>query len=190
MQIISEELQSLGNEERATLKRIRDKKLFFWLGAFLALIAILAFGYFFSLDEQEHGSRRNFLETSGSEDRAAKFQRIAPYALLFFFVCLCIYFIRYYLRSVNPFMKDFKHDKKKVIQFQPESYKTPYFDTFYLRTNSPKKPMLRISREMYKAIQPGVTGVLCMLPNSRFVLSLKVGTETMEFNEKNTILDL
>lgn len=190
MQIIHEELQPLDSEESATLKRIRDKKFYFWLIAYLVLIAVLIIGYVYAQTEAEYGSSRGMFKHSGSEEKAERFARVGPYMILFFFSCLSVFFIRYYLRTVHPFMKDFKLGRKRAIQFNPESYKTPYFDTFYLRTHFPKKPMLRISREMYNAIQPGVIGKVSMLPNSRFVLSLEVGNEIMKFNEKNTILDM
>jgi hypothetical protein len=49
--------------------------------------------------------------------------------------------------------------------------------------------MLRISKEMYLAIQPGVTGQVAQALHSKFFFSLSVGKETMEFNERNTIIE-
>lgn len=187
MQIISEELQPLDDSERQIIKRICNKKILFWLAAYIALLSLLIEAYFRFIGDSD------ITDIPGNVDfdfeEAERRRRVGPIMISFFLVCLTTYFYFYYSRSIRPFVKDLKKGIKRVVRFIPETYKTPFFDNFYLVTGSGKRP-LRISMEMYNAIQPGVIGNVSMLLNSRFILAMKVGSETMEFNEKNTILDL
>lgn len=190
MHIITETSQPLTDEEKSTLKKILDKKSLMVGVSYFVLAALLVAAYFWGLDEAEYGSTRGMAKVSGSEEAATRFQKVAPFVIAFFFILLTFFFWRIYRRSILPFRKYLKHGMKTVIYFNPESYKTPYFDTFYLRTGSRKKPMLRITRELFNAIQPGVTGTISRAPHSQFVLALEVAGQKMVFNERNTIIDI
>ncbi|MBL7740724.1 MAG: hypothetical protein JNK14_16010, partial [Chitinophagaceae bacterium] len=111
---------------------------------------------------------------------------VAPYVFLFFFIVLTVYFVSYYRKSVHPFIKDLKEGIKELLYFPAESYKTPFFNAYYIKTPSKKNAMIRVSKEMYDSIQPGSKGCLCLSPRARFVFFIEVAGKKIEFNEKNS----
>lgn len=181
MQIIHEEFEPLDSKERSLLKRLRNKKQLYILAAYIGIAAVFMRAYF--------KAKEIYVIMEDNVEDAERAARMLPFVFGFAYLMLTIFMLRFYITAVLPLGKDLKKGMKKIISFYPESYKTPYFDNFYLNTAIRKHPMLRIDQDMYDAIQPGTTGFMSKAPYSNFILSLKVGNAVMEFNEKNTIID-
>ncbi len=170
------EQKPLTPEEKRILKKISDKKLLFIAGSYVAFLAILVLAWIEKwFDSVGHG-----------EEDTARFKLVAPYVFSFFFILLTVYFVNYYRKSVRPFIIDLKEGFKELLYFPAESYKTPFFNAYYIKTPSKKNAMIRVSKEMYDSIQPGVKGCLCLSPRARFVFSIDVAGKKVEFNEKNS----
>jgi hypothetical protein len=180
LRIIHREQIKLSPEEREKLSRIRLRKTIFLLGAYLAITAVLLLVY---LTGWIGGSNI-------TAEKMLRYQRATQILIGISFVLITIFFIVYYFKAVYPYTRDLKKGMKTVSWFYPAAYKTPYFDSFFLKTGSRKKPMLSIPQELYDAIRPGVLGCILFAPTSRFVLSLDIDGRQIEFNEKNFDLEL
>src|SRR5215212_3745515 len=86
------------------------------------------------------------------------------------FLIFTILFLVYYFRTIYPYTRDLKRGLKTVSWFYPVPYKTPFFENFFLKTGSPKKPALSIPKHLYEAVQPGVLACIMFAPSSRFLL--------------------
>jgi hypothetical protein len=180
MKIISREQMELTAEERQVLIGIRKRKFIFLATAYAALVAILSVIYITG----------NVKSVGLSVERATRFKVATHVFAEVVFIVVTIVFIIAYIRTIHPYTRDLKKGIKTISWFYPSAYKTPYFDSFFLKTGSKKKPMLSISRDMWDAIRPGVLACILFAPTSRLVLSLDIDGHRMEFNEKNSDLEL
>lgn len=178
--ILLQEEKTLSVNEEVILQRIWKKKILFIGATYLAFVVVLVVAWVYG---PEIAARNEY------EERL-RYEKLAPPLIIFFFVLLTVYFIRYYLRSAHPFWKDVKKGVKELIYFEPKPYKTPFFDRYYIQTISKKRAMVQISKEMYDAILPGAKACIALSPYARFVFSIHVDDKTMLFNEKNSILDM
>jgi len=180
MKIINREQLQLNFKDREILAKVKRKKTLFLVKAYLALIAILVMIYLTgfvtssstSIDTIHRYQRATFILTAGS------------------FVLFTSLFIVHYFRRIYPYTKDLKTGLKTVSWFYPVGYKTPFFDHFFLKTGSPKKPMLPIPKHLYDTIEPGVLAFIVFAPASRFLLMLDVNGLQIEYNEESDGLDL
>ena len=180
MKIINREQLELNAADKKILTGVRRKKTLFIAAAYLALIGILAVIYLIS-----------FVKSSEvSIEKAERFKlAIRLLAGISFLVFTCFFIIHYY-RTIYPYTRDLKNGLKTISWFYPVSYKTPFFDNFFLKTGSRKKPMLAIPKYIYDAIQPGVLAFIAFAPTSRFVLLLDINGFQIEFNEVNSDFEL
>ena len=180
MKIINREQIALSPEERVILAKIRMKKTLFLLGAYMAIIAVILLASLTSWVGNENITI----------EKAKRYQLTTVLLSGFFLILLTVFFVIYYFKTVYPYTRDLKTGLKTVSWFYPAAYKTPYFDNFFLKTGSRKKPMFAIPRELYDAIRPGVLACILFAPSSRFVLSLDIDGWRLEFNESNSDLEL
>ena len=177
--VLLQEQKSMSPGEIRILQMIRNKKLLFIVSSYCTFLAILALGWLYG------GGR----SARWGEEEVRRYRYVAPIVIAFFFIVLTIYFVNYYLKSLYPYIKDIKRGVKELLYFEPDSYKTPFFDTYYIRTVSKKNSLVRISKELYDAIQPGCKACMAISPAARFVFSIDVNGKKMEFNEKNALID-
>jgi hypothetical protein len=180
MKIINREQIELTAEDRKVLTEVRRKKTLFIAAAYFALIGLLAVIYLIS-----------FLKSADiTIEKAQRFKvAVRLFAGISFLVFTCLFIIHYY-RSIYPYTKDLKKGLKTISWFYPVSYKTPFFDNFFLKTGSRKNPMLSIPKYVYDAIQPGALAFIAFAPTSRFVLLLDINGFQVAFNEENSDLEL
>ena len=181
MKIINREQIVLSSVERNILNKVRKKKTLSMLIAYLALIVLL-----FGID----------MLTKIKPSDEISFEKIQRFKTAIhilagssFIVITCV-FIFHYFRSIYPYTRDLKKGLKTISWFYPVSYKTPFFDNFFLKTGSRKKPMLSIPRNLYEAIQLGTLAFIVFAPASRFVLLLDINGQQIEFNEENSDFEL
>jgi hypothetical protein len=174
------EKKPLSQEERQILVKIRDRKLLYVVSTYLVLLAIIAFGIF---------KMKSRLQDDEENKQLPIFLAVAPYVFGVLFIGLTSYFAHFYYKVVHPFVKDLKSGTKDVIHFQPEPYKTPFFDAFYVRTPSQKNAMMRIDKEMYQLIRPDATASLTLSTYGRFVFSLEIEGRRLNFTEKDARVD-
>ena len=168
------------SEEQNILWRLRNRKLFFLVGTYLALSYVFIDGW-----------TRVYPGTYFEAVKELFRFRIYPtWFLLALFIILTVYFTSYFLKSVYPLIKDLKAGKKQVIYFIPGKYQTPFFAEYYLKTPSQKTPLIRINKEMYDSIQSDSTACISMSLYSRFVFSIEVNGIKEKFNYSTAIDDL
>jgi hypothetical protein len=169
--------QPLSNGEKYILETIRNKKLFYLLGGYIALLGILG---------------RVIYDLWSLSDRQLTLKMFinSPIMLItILFLILTAFFLKYYLDAVHPFTKDIARRKKNMVSFKVEGYKTPYFDEFFIQTPLKKKPLIKVTKEFYDAIQASSMAHIAVAPFSRFVFSIEAGNHKMQFNEKHFIIE-
>jgi hypothetical protein len=180
MKIINREQLQLNFKDRGILTKVRRKKTLFLLKAYLALITILVGIYL-----------TGFVTSSTTSiDTIHRYQRATLILTAASFILFTNLFIIHYFRRIYPYTKDLKLGLKTVSWFYPVGYKTPFFDHFFLKTGSLKKPMLPIPKYLYDTIEPGVLAFIVFAPASRFLFLLDVNGLQVEYNEENSELDL
>jgi len=180
MKIINREQIDLNFKDREILTKVKRKKTLFLVKAYLALIAILIAIYM-----------TGFVTSSTTSlDTIRRYQRATLILTLTSFFLITSLFIIHYFRRIHPYTKDLKMGLKTVSWFYPVGYKTPFFDSFFLKTGSPKNPMLPIPKHLYDTIEPGVLAFIVFAPASRFLLMLDVNGLQIEYNEESNGLDL
>ena len=180
MKIVNREQTELNETERGVLTRVRRKKTLFMMIAYFSLVIILALIFSISFFK-------------APDVAIEKAQRVKLSIQLLTGISLLIFtaiFIIHYYRSVYPYTRDLKKGLKTISWFYPDTYKTPFFDNFFLKTGSRKKPMLPIPKYMYDAAQPGALAFISFAPTSRFVLLLNVNGFQLEFNEETSDFEL
>ena len=181
MKIVSREQIELNDVDRKLLAKTRLKKTLFLLSAYGALLLILFVIY---LTGNVRGSG------IGSNEIFEKHHRATLILTIVAFTVITLIFSVHYFRVIYPYTKDLKAGLKTVSWFYPVGYKTPFFDHFFLKTGSVKKPMLAIPKYAYDAIQPGVLACIMFAPASKFLLSLDVNGFIVEYNEESGGMEL
>jgi hypothetical protein len=179
MKIVNREQIELNADDRKLLANTRRKKTMFLLTAYSALLAIL-FLVFLS----------GGLKSTGISEIEEKHHRATLILTLTSFIIFTILFVVHYFSAIYPYTKDLKRGLKTISWFYPVGYKTPFFDHFFLKTGSVKKPMLPIPKYAYDAIQPGILACIMFAPSSRFLLSLDINGFLVEYNEESGGMDL
>ncbi|HEX7846313.1 MAG TPA: hypothetical protein VF476_10985 [Chitinophagaceae bacterium] len=172
---LTQELAALSKEEMIILHRIKRKKLLFIGTTYISLVVLLPLSLIYGWGKSYRYSEK-IQETYWS---------VAPFGGLFFFIVLSVYFLKYYRKSVHPFLKDIKNKKKILLYFTPEVYKTPFFEEYFLQTEIEKRKRIRIGREMYQRINSDSLCCIHMAPQSQFIFQLSLDGETIAFSEKN-----
>jgi|KBSSwiS6_1023812.scaffolds.fasta_scaffold14778_2 hypothetical protein len=180
MKIINREQIELNAEDRRVLTQVRRKKTLFIIAAYFALIGLLTIIYLIS-----------FLKSADiTIEKAQRFKlAIRLLAGISFLLFTCLFIIHYY-KTIYPYTRDLKKGLKTISWFYPVSYKTPFFDNFFLKTGSRKRPMLSIPKYVYDAIQPGTLAFITFAPTCRFVLLLDINGFQVAYNEENSDLEL
>jgi predicted nucleic acid-binding Zn ribbon protein len=180
MKIVSREQIELNDADRKLLEKTRRKKTIFLLTAYSALIVILLLVFLTG----------GFKSSGGFSEIEEKHHRATVILTLTSFIVFTVVFIIHYIRAVYPYTRDLKNGLKTVSWFYPVGYKTPFFDHFFLKTGSTKKPMLAIPKYAYDAIQPGVLACIMFTPSSKFLLSLDINGFLVEYNEESGGMEL
>ncbi len=180
MRIVNREQILLTEVDKKLLAKVRLKRTLFLVIAYLSLTAIL---FLIFMTGQ-------FDFTGTSIEKSIRYRRATNILTGLLLIILTISFVVYYFKAIHPFTRDLKKGLKTVSWFYPAAYKTPYFDSFFLKTGSPKKPMLPIPKNLFDAIEPGVLAYILIAPASRFVFLLDIDGQQLEFNERNVVLDL
>ena len=176
---IREELP-FSESEISILRSIREKKLFYLITSYLALVGLLIYGYF---------DARARWYSEYDEEEQGRFETLWPYFFGVFFVALTVFFINYYFRLVRPYVKDIKNGMKEIIYFKADIYKTPFFSEYFIITPVKKRRRIRINTEMCKSIQTTGIASLTLAPYSSFVFEIDVGKSEIKFNETNEPID-
>jgi hypothetical protein len=176
----SESTQELTGIEKNILRKIRNLRTTFILSTYFSLSfgLIQAWTYIFG-DEPYWGLLELF-----------RFRFFLSQFVLLLFIVITVFFLRYYLKVVHPFVKDIKTGTKEVICFLPERYKTPFFSDFYLETPLKNKSLIKISQDLYDAIPGNPTACVSLSHHARYVFMVEIAGRQMKFKGDDAFVDL
>jgi len=162
----------LTKEEEAVLRKMKNKKLVFLFTTYLTLTGIIIYAWIY-------GVQRSY---RWGPDEVARAKKLAPFLMSFLFLLLTIYFYYYFKNSIHPLIKDLKSGLKKNHYFIPGKYMPPFVAEYYLKTPLSKIPLIKVDKDFYAAIQADSTACISYAPYSKFVLSVEVDREKINFN--------
>jgi hypothetical protein len=167
--IIKTEEQPLSGTDLSILTAKRNKQLSFLLYSYIPLAAILLYVF---IDGIAVISREKFpyQKMEFSDEEEARFHLVAPYVCAFLFLLLTIFFIRFYLQTLAPLIKDVKQKKKLLLHYIPEKTEMAFFNRYYLSSPVVKKQQVEISREDFMSLPQQGNLVIEVLPHSQTIL--------------------
>lgn len=181
---VQSEVKRLTSAEIDILKKIRQKKSRFFLSTLVGFLILIPIGWIYSTNTS--GIRYHRL----SENSIRRMAHLAPYFYLCVFLLITGYFIYYYYKLLYPFNKDLKEGIKEILYYDPGKYQTPFFAEYYIVTPISKRSRVKISKEIFDAINPGSTAAISYSIHSHFIFSIEVGDKEIEFNETNELADI
>jgi hypothetical protein len=168
--IIKTEEQPFDDSDLAFIETRRNKQFAFLVYSYLPLALICIYILINGLSVISRKKKYPWIESDAADKQATTFQEVAPYVCGFFLLMLTIYFVRYYLESVAPLVKDAKQKKKLLLHFMPEKTDMSAFNRYFLSTPVFKKQQVEITKEDFYAIPNGIPLILEMAAHSNIVL--------------------
>jgi hypothetical protein len=170
------EQQFLTGDEKRILKWIRNKRVGFILSAYgsLAYVFVEMWGPISFKDVILILTRAKFI----------------TYFFGALFLLLTIFFIKYFLKSAYPYMKDVKEGIKNIISFSPGKYKTPFFEDYYLETPIKKIALIKINKDLYDALEYSQTATIHISPHAKFVFYIEIAGKQIKFDGSHWLADM
>ena len=160
--ILNTEETLLSVEDRANLIRKRNKQLGYLLVSYIPLALILAYVFF-------SGPSASY---EMDDDDVKNFNIAAPYTCGFLFLLLTGFFIRYYLHTAAPLVKDLRKNKKLLLSIKVEKTDMSFFSKYYLSTPVRLEQQIQISKEDFYDISDDSRLILEITPHSQSMLRL------------------
>jgi hypothetical protein len=177
--IIKTEVQTLTDTDRSTLVNKRDKQLKFLLISYVPLALILAYVFIDGL-EVIYREKFPYAKHEINEEDVKNFDIAAPYVCGGFLLLLTGFFIRIFLQTTAPLIKDIKKNKKHLLSVNPEKTDMSAFNKYYITTPVFKKQQLAISRDTFSMISNTEPLILELAPNSLEILRIKSNGNEIE----------
>lgn len=163
--IFKTEEEPLSDADLSILGVKRKNQLIIFYSGFIPLAAVLLYVLYDGISVIENRSRHKF-----SEEDTERFYLVVPYVCGFCFLLLTGYFIYYYIRMLEPIIKDLKKKKKLLVHFIPEKTEMAFFGRFYLSSPVLKKRLVQVTYEDFCIILNGDPIILELAPHSRIML--------------------
>ena len=169
--IIRWEEHVLSETDRASLIAKRNKQIVFLLWSYVPLALILVYVFVNGL-AVIYREKYPYPKHEIDEEDITRFALVAPYVCGFFFLMLTFFFIRYYLQTAAPLIKDLKKSKKLLIYIKPEKTEMAFFNKYYISTPIRKKQQVQIDRDDFHNITDNNSLMLELAPHSQAILRI------------------
>jgi len=179
--IIKTEEQLLSESDQAGLIQKRNKQLIYLFSSYVPLALILVYVFINGLSVVYREKKFPYQKHEIDEDDISNFALVAPYVCGFFFLMLTLFFIRFYLQTAAPLIKDIKQNKKLLLAIKPEKTEMAFFNKYYITTPVQKKQQVQIDREDFNNITVHSHLILEMAPNSQIILRLTNNEKEIRF---------
>lgn len=173
--ILNIEENLLSVDDRAILIHKRNKQLRYLLVSYIPLALILAYVFF-------SGPSGVYRSHEADDDDVKNFSIAAPYTCGFFFLLLTGFFIRYYLQTAAPLVKDIRKNKKLLLSIKVEKTDMSFFSKYYLTTPIRAEQQIQISGEDFYSILDDSRLVLEITPYSQSILRLTNNEKQITFH--------
>lgn len=169
--IIKTEEEALSASDKTNLIAKRNKQLKFVSISYIPLALILAY-VFVSGPAAVYREKYPYPKHEITEDDISNFNTAAPYFCGFLFLLLTIFFIRHYLQSAAPLIKDIKGNKKFLSSVSAEKTDMGVFNKYYITTPIFKKQQLFVSKDDFYMISNSDPLILELAPHSLEILRI------------------
>jgi len=179
--IIKTEEALLSESDRANLTLKRNKQLTYLLSSYIPLALILVYVFINGLAVIYREKKFPYQQHEIDEDDITKFALVAPYVCGFFFLMLTLFFIRFFLQTAAPLIKDIKQNKKLLLYIKPEKTEMAFFNKYYITTPVQKKQQVQIDSEDFNNITGQSDLILEIAPHSQIILRLTNNGKEIRF---------
>lgn len=94
---------------------------------------------------------------------------------------LTLFFIRFYLQTAAPFIKDIKQNKKLLLYIKPEKTEMAFFNKYYITTPVQKKQQVQIDSKDFNNLTGHSNLILEIATNSQIMLRLTSNGKEIRF---------
>jgi len=178
--IIKTEEHLLSASDKTKLIDKRNKQLKFLSISYIPLALILAY-VFFSGPSVVYRDHYPYQKHEFTEEDISNFNLAAPYFCGFLFLLLTGFFIRYYLQTAAPVIKDIKGNKKFLLYVKTEKTDMSFFNKYYVTTPIFKKQQLSVSKEDFYNISDNDPLILELTPHSLEILKITSNGKEISF---------
>ncbi|WP_276503760.1 hypothetical protein [Terrimonas pollutisoli] len=169
--IIKTEEQPLSASDKTKLIAKRNKQLKYLSISYVPLALIIAY-VFFSGPAVVYREQYPYSKHEITEDDISNFNIAAPYFCGFLFLLLTGFFIRYFLQTAAPLIRDIKGNKKLLVYVNPEKTDMGFLNKYYITTPIFKKQQLAVSKEYFYMISNNGPLILELAPHSVEILKI------------------
>jgi hypothetical protein len=169
--ILKTEEQPLSETDRTNLILKRNKQLIYLLSAYVPLALILAYVFLNGLSVI-YREKYPYPKHEITDEDITNFALVAPYVCGFFFLLLTFFFIRYYLQTAAPLIKDIRKNKKHLLHIKPEKTEMAFFNRYYISTPIRIKQQVQIDKDDFHSINDSNPLILELAPYSQSILRL------------------
>jgi len=173
----------LSNDDQKLLKKGIQTQLDIFVPAYVAIVLISLYMWVEGPDSINTG-RDAWNQIQITPEVENNFWTAAPYVCSFIFLMATIFFLKYYLQTVRPVLRDLKNRKKKLVFFRPEKTDMSAFNRYYLTIPLSKDQLVEITQEDFFLINDA--GLLCLEigPDSQYILRLMYHGKEIKFFRK------
>lgn len=169
--ILKTEEQLLSVPDKTELIKRRNKQLVFLLLAYVPLALILLFVYLDGLSIINR-DRFPYQKHETTDEDIENFNLAAPYTCGVFFLLLSIFFVKIYIQTIAPLIKDIRKNKKLLLYIKPEKSDMAFFNKYYISIPIRNKQQVQINRDDFYSITNDSNLILELAPESQNILRL------------------
>lgn len=160
----------LTSDDLSRLQAFKWKQLKLIFIAYIPLSMILLYMLIDGMGTIERNKRTGRMELD--DEDITRFHEVVPWVCGFLFLMLTLYFLKLYLSSLAPVLKDLRRKEKTLLHFMTEKSDMATWDKFYLLTPIRKSQLVRVAREDFYQVDAGRPVTLEVGTSSCYVLGL------------------
>jgi hypothetical protein len=107
-----------------------------------------------------------------TDEDAANFKIAAPFVCGFFFFLLTAYFLRFYLQTVAPLIRDVKRKEKLLATVQAEKFDMGLLNKYYISTPIKRVRHISIEKSDFYKLSEHMPLTFELAPNSTEILRI------------------
>ena len=169
--VLKTEEQLLSVPDKAELIKRRNKQLAFLLLAYVPLALILLFVYLDGLSIINR-DRFPYQKHETTDEDIENFNLAAPYTCGVFFLLLTLFFVKIYIQTIAPLIKDIRKNKKLLLYIKPEKSEMAFFNKYYISTPIRNKQQVQINKDDFYSITNDSDLIVELAPESQNILRL------------------
>jgi hypothetical protein len=169
--IISSQVCDLSEADKLLLVTRKSRHLRFILFSYIPLALILIYVLITGLDVI-YRDRFPYQKSEPTDDEISRFEAVAPIVCGFFFLLLTGYFLKIYLTTVAPFVKDIRRNRKLLVTVKAERTDMGFFNQYYISIPLKNSKQIAVGRDDFRMLADEDILIFEIAPNSSEILKV------------------